>query len=186
MQLPFHLSVSQYRCPRCDALVYRRGQPFMHIIIMAVTTLVLFIPLTFLPILDLNIMSLEAKATLFEALWMVYKDGYYFIALLSMFTGLLLPVFTMVLLLLILIPLQYGYRPEKVSLYYRIYEKMLDWGMVEVYLISIIVSIVKLHKMGTLHIGLGFYDFIFFFLTFYITTVWFNPDDIWTTDALEK
>jgi paraquat-inducible protein A len=152
---------------------------------MAATSLVLFLPLTFLPILDLNIMGLEARSTLFEALWMVYRDGYYFIAFVAMMTGLLIPVIMMTLLLLILVPLQRGYRPRHVAVWYRWYEHMRDWGMAEVYLISIVVSMVKLHGMGTLHIGMGFFMFIFFFITFYITTVWFNPDDIWFEDALD-
>ncbi|WP_300361577.1 paraquat-inducible protein A [Hydrogenimonas sp.] len=184
VNIPAKIDFSQYRCPRCDALLYRRGQPFSYIITMAVTALLLFLPLTFLPILDLDIMGLQSSSTLFEALWMVYKDGFYFIAFVAMMTGLLIPVIMLILLLLILVPLKHGYRPENVSLYYRLYEKMSDWGMAEVYLISIIVSMVKLHGMGTLHIGLGFYMFIFFFITFYITTVWFNPDDIWLDDAL--
>ena len=183
--LPKHLKGSQYRCPRCNGLIFRQGQPFGYIIVMAATSLVLFLPLTFLPILDLNIMGLEAKSTLFEALWMVYRDGYYFIAFVAMMTGLLIPVIMMTLLLLILVPLQRGYRPRHVAVWYRWYEHMRDWGMAEVYLISIVVSMVKLHSMGTLHIGMGFFMFIFFFITFYITTVWFNPDDIWFEDALD-
>ncbi|WP_457598513.1 paraquat-inducible protein A [Hydrogenimonas sp.] len=182
VHLPLHLSGSQYRCPRCNALIYRRGQKFSHIIVMAFTSLMLFVPLTFLPILDLNIMGLEAQSTLFQALWMVYRDGYYGIAFIAMMTGVLIPPIMMLLLLAMLVPLHFGYRPKKVRLWYRLYEKMYDWGMAEVYLISIVVSMVKLHGMGSLHIGLGFYMFIFFFITFYITTVWFNPDDIWYDD----
>ncbi|WP_456450739.1 paraquat-inducible protein A [Hydrogenimonas sp.] len=184
VRLPLHFGGSQYRCPRCDGLLYRRGQPFGYIIVMAATSLLLFAPLTFLPILDLNIMGLETRSTLFEALWMVYRDGYYGIAFVAMMTGLLIPVIMMALLLMILVPLRHGYRPRNVALYYRLYEKMREWGMAEVYLISIVVAMVKLHGMGTLHIGLGFYIFIFFFITFYITTVWFNPDDIWFDDEM--
>ncbi|WP_457596049.1 paraquat-inducible protein A [Hydrogenimonas sp.] len=184
--IPKKMDFSRYHCPRCDGLLYRRGQKFSHIIVMAVTTLALFVPLTFLPILDLDIMGLEAKSTLFEALWMVYQDGYHLIAFISMLTGLLIPVFMMLLLLRILVPLHLGIRPKKVALYYRLYEKMREWGMAEVYLVAVVVAIVKLHKMGTLHIGAGFFDFLFFFITFYITTVWFNPDDIWLDDALEN
>jgi len=186
VNIPKKINFSQYRCPRCNALLYRRGQPFSYIITMAVTALLLFVPLTFLPILDLDIMGLQSSSTLFEALWMVYKDGFYFIAFVAMMTGLLIPVIMLILLLFILVPLKHGYRPQKVAFYYRLYEKMSDWGMAEVYLISIIVSMVKLHGMGTLHIGLGFYMFIFFFITFYITTVWFNPDDIWLDDAVDN
>ncbi|WP_353662152.1 paraquat-inducible protein A [Hydrogenimonas sp. SS33] len=185
VSLPLHPASSQYRCPRCNALLYRRGQPFGYIIVMALTSLVLFVPLTFLPILDLNIMGLHASSSLFEALWMVYRDGYGFIAFVSMMTGLLIPVLMILLLLMILVPLKMGYRPTRVALWFRLYEKMREWGMAEVYLVAIVVAIIKLLGMGTLHIGPGFFVFIFFFLTYYITTVWFNPEDIWFDDALD-
>ncbi len=184
VSLPEHFTLSQYRCPRCNALLHRRGQPFLHIIIMAFTTLLLFIPLLFLPILSLNIMGIETSATLLQALWQLFTDGYQIIAILSILTALVLPLVMMGLLLLILVPLRIGYRADKVALYYRSYEHAREWGMVEVYLISIMVAIIKLGDMASLHIGLGMYIFVFFSITFYITTVWFNPEDIWEDDAL--
>jgi len=185
VHIPKRPDASHYHCPRCRALLYRRGQPFSYIIVMAATAVVLFFPLTFLPILDLTIFGIETKVTLFRALWMVYEDGYRAIALLATLTGLLIPLGMMGLLLAILVPLRLGYRPRHVAHYYRLYEKARAWGMAEVYLVSIVVAIVKLYKMGTLQIGLGFYLFIFFFLTYYIATVWFNPEDIWFEDALD-
>jgi paraquat-inducible protein A len=182
--LPDHLSSSQYRCPRCDALLHRRGQPFSHIIVMAVSTLLLFIPLTFLPILSLEIMGMQSSATLFEALWHLVTDGYPVIAVLSIVTALVLPVSLMVLLLLILVPLRMGYRPNYVARYYRAYEHAREWGMVEVYLISVAVAIIKLSDMAALNVGPGLVIFIFFAMSFYITTVWFNPDDIWERDVV--
>ena len=184
--MPDRLDLSQYRCPCCDGLLHRRGQPFSDNIIMAVTSLLLFAPLTFLPVLSLNIMGMQSEATLFEALWQLYRDGYHIIAVLSLLTGLLLPPLMMVLLLIIVVPLRFGFRPQKVALYYRIYDHAREWGMAEVYLISIMVAIIKLSKMATLHVGLGLYMFVFFFITFYITTVWFNPDDIWDDDAVSE
>ncbi len=186
VDIPLHLGMGQYRCPRCHGLLYRRGQKFSHIIIMATAALTLFIPLTFLPVLDLDIMGQESSATLFKAFWVVYEDGYYFIALLALFSGLLAPALMLTLLLAILLPIHFGRRPAWIRHAYRLYETMREWGMAEVYLISIIVSMVKLHGMGSLRIGPGFYIFILFFLLFYIAAVWFNPDDIWIDDALEK
>ncbi len=185
VHLPQHIDIFSYRCPRCRALLYRRGQPFGYVIVMAITALALYLPLSFLPILDLKILGLESKATLFEAIWKLYELGDVFIGVMALMTGMLIPAVMLVILLAILVPLHLGFRPKKISLFYRLYEKLSEWGMAEVYLISIVVAIVKLSGMGTLHIGPGFYLFIFFFLTFYITTVWFNPDDIWLDDALD-
>lgn len=183
VRVPSHFMRARYHCPRCKAMLHRKGQPFAYIIVMAVTTLMLFMPLTFLPILSLNVMGMERSATLFEALWQLFLDGYALIAIVSILTSLLLPVGMMVLLLSILIPLHMGKRPQNVAVYYRAYEHAREWGMVEVYLISTIVAVIKLSDMATLHIGAGLYVFIFFAVTFYITTVWFNPDDIWDEDA---
>ena len=185
VKLPVTIDFSHFHCPRCHALLYRRGQPFKYVIVMAVTALALFTPLTFLPILDLNIMGLDSKATLFDAIFTLYRDGHPFIAAIALMTGVMVPVAMLVTLLAMLVPLELGYRPKTVARFYRLYEKMDEWGMAEVYLISIVVAMVKLNGMGSLHIGLGFYMFIFFFIAFYITTVWFNPDDIWLDDALD-
>lgn len=58
--------------------------------------------------------------------------------------------------------------------------------MAEVYMISIIVSIIKLQKMATLSIGLGFYFFLGFLIMMFLTMSLFNPYDVWNDDELQK
>ncbi len=173
-----------YYCPRCGARIYAPGESFHHIIIMAITSLIAFIPAFFLPVLTLEMADQTVSTTLFGTIWQFYDDGNAFIAMLVLATGLLVPLSMMVLLLLLLVPLHYGKRLFCMKGVYHIYMQTRHWGMAEVYLISILVSVIKLQTMGDLSIDAGFFIFLFFLICFYITVIWFNPDDIWHGHAL--
>lgn len=43
---------------------------------------------------------------------------------------------------------------------YRVYHHMRDWGMLEVYLLGILVSIIKLNDMAQLSVGAGLACFV--------------------------
>lgn len=88
-----------------------------------------------------------------------FESGYTAISLLITFIGIIIPFFMLILIMSILIPLKFGKDAKFVSKPLKFYEHLLKWQMAEVYMISIVVAIIKLQKMATLHIGLGFYFF---------------------------
>lgn len=170
----------EHHCPRCNALLYRPGNQFKYIIIMAISALIAFVPTIFLPILTLDIAGELRSITLFDAVISFFRGGeHIFLGLIALFTSLVIPLSILILLLLILVPLHLGYSAKEVRLFYRVYDTIREWGMAEVYMLSIVVSTIKLTKMGDLQIGYGFFAFLLFLACFYITLVWFNPDDIW-------
>ena len=170
----------EHHCPRCNALLYRPGNQFKYVIIMAFSALIAFMPTIFLPILTLDIAGELRSITLFDALMAFFTSGeHILLGLIAFFTALLIPVGILVLLLMILVPLHLGYKAKDIRFFYRIYDTIKEWGMAEVYMLSIMVSTIKLTKMGDLQIGNGFFAFLLFLACFYITLVWFNPDDIW-------
>ncbi len=79
----------EFYCPRCKALTYRSGQEFKYIIMMAISALIFFIPAITLPILTLNIAGISQSTTLIQAVWAFFGDGYAFIALLVLCTGII-------------------------------------------------------------------------------------------------
>lgn len=182
---PAHFSDARYHCPRCHALLHRRGQRLLYVIMMAATALILLVPLLFLPILNLNVMDMQSEATLMGTLWALYRSDYQMIAILMLFTGVIVPALMMLTLLLLLIPLRRHQRTGWHARLYHLYEHAKEWGMAEVYLLGILVSIIKLQKMASLYFGSGIIFFGLFSLVFYITVVWFNPEDIWDEDAID-
>lgn len=176
----------QFNCPRCDACVYRFGQDYQTIILLTITSLILFFPSIFLPLITLKILGLEQTTTLVQGVFIFFENGYIGVSLFITFIGIIIPFIMLILILFILIPLQNGYSQKKISKIFKIYEHLLEWQMAEVYLISVFVSIIKLNKMATLEIGIGLYFFCSFLFFMYITISLFNPYDIWSKYELSK
>ena len=178
-------SSTQYACPRCHSVFYRPGESFDLVLVMAVTSLLFFIPASFLPIMTLTIMGQSHSVTLIEAVWFFANDGYIIIALIAAGSGIVIPLTLLTLIIMMIIPLKLDYAPKMISNFYRFYEHLRSWSMAEVYLISIFVAIIKLGGMAELSLDFGLYSFGFFLITFYITIVWFNTDDLWKTNAVD-
>lgn len=177
-------SSKEYSCPRCHSIFYRSGESFDLVLVMVITSFLFFIPATFLPIMTLNIMEQSHSVTLLEAVWFFVKDGYFIIALVAAGSGVIIPLTLLGLILMMIIPKKMGYDSKYVKSFYRLYEHMSTWSMAEVYLISIFVAIVKLGGMAELTLDFGLVSFIFFILSFYVSIIWFNPDDLWNKNEL--
>jgi len=175
----------QFYCPRCNATIYRPGQRMRYVVVMALSSIIFLIPALFLPLLSLNIAGIEQMTTLVGAIASFFDDGYDLLAFVVLITGIIAPLTMLLMVLLILIPTRMGMKVRNVAPIFIIYEYLLEWGMGEVYLVSIFVSMIKLQEMSMLVIGIGLYLFVGFLLTFFITILWFNPHDIWHKYELE-
>ena len=174
----------QYSCPRCHSVFYRPGESFDLILVMAITSFLFFIPTTFLPIMTIEIMGQHHSVTLIEAVWYFAQDGYMIIAIIAAGAGIGVPLTLLVLIIMMIIPLKFGASSSNIRHFYRYYEHLSPWAMAEVYLIGMFVSIVKLSGMAKLDLDYGLYSFGFFIMAFFITLIWFNPDDIWKQNAV--
>jgi paraquat-inducible protein A len=64
-------------------------------------------------------------------------------------------------------------------LVYRIYHHLREWGMLEVYLMGILVAIVKLADMADLSLGVGLVCFVALLLVQVWLEVTMSPHQIW-------
>ncbi|MNT76087.1 Paraquat-inducible protein A [compost metagenome] len=64
-------------------------------------------------------------------------------------------------------------------LFYRIYHHLRDWGMLEVYLMGILVAIVKLADIADLSLGIGLLCFVGLLLVQVWLEVTMSPHQIW-------
>jgi len=172
-------TTQQYSCPRCDSTLYHPGEPYSYVLAAAISAFILLIPALMMPIMTIHILGMTQSVTLIQAVWFFTQDGYLLVALIALAAGLLIPVLLLGLIFFILGALWLGYTIHDVRLASRWYGKLKSWSMAEVYLLSVFVAVVKLQGMATLDFNAGLFAFLFFLLTFYITIVWFNPQDLW-------
>lgn len=175
----------QYACPRCRSAIYHPGEGFNIVIAMIISSFLFFIPVLIMPIMTLKIMDTTHSVTLLEAVWFFAADGHLIIALIATACGVVIPLILLDLIFMMLIPIKLGYSPKRIRTYFRLYLTIKNWGMAEVYLVSIFVAIIKLDGMAELSLDFGLYSFIFFLITFYISIAWFNPRDLWSQYDME-
>lgn len=115
----------------------------------------------------------------------LYDSGMQSIAVVVFLSSMAVPLLKLVCQLLVLLSISLKVGRGYGLLLYRIYHHMREWGMLEVYLIGILVSIVKLADMAALSVGFGLACFIALLLVQVWLEVTMSPHQIWEALAGE-
>lgn len=167
-------------CPRCGyEMVVHRSQMRTRCLALVLTALILFIPANFLPIIKLNILGQNAVDTVWSGVLGLYRADMIAVAVVVLLCSMLVPLLKLLCQLFVLLSLtRPSWQPSAIGCY-RVYHHMREWGMLEVYLFGIIVSIVKLIDMADLHLGIGLVCFIALMLTQVWLEVSMSPHQVW-------
>ena len=82
------------------------------------------------------------------------------IAILVLLTTVLAPFTQMMCLFYILLPLKFGRLPKRLPWMLRFLHSLQPWSMMEVFMVGILVSVVKLAKMAKIIPGISLYSFL--------------------------
>lgn len=148
-------------CSRCGG-VLRRKKPETLEGALALTTaaLILFVLSNSFPFLVLKSGGFVQKTTLLTGINELWKQNLEGLAILVLFTCVLVPLVQMLGLLYILVPLHYLHRPAAhAGRVYRLVQGVAPWGMMEIFLLGILVALVKLSHMATIIPGISVFSF---------------------------
>jgi paraquat-inducible protein A len=172
-------------CPRCGyEMVVHRAHMRRRALALVLTALILFVPANFLPIMSLNLLGQNAVDTVWSGVVGLYHSDMRGVAVVVFLCSMLIPLLKLLCQLFVLLSLpRRAWRTYAIA-YYRIYHHLREWGMLEVYLFGILVSIVKLIGMAELHLGVGLACFIALMLAQIWLEVTMSPHQVW--DALSE
>ncbi len=171
-------------CPRCGyELVVHRSQMERRALALAFTALLLFVPANFLPIMKLNLLGQTTQDTVWSGVVGLYNNGMEGVAALVLLCSMVIPLIKLLCQLVVLICISTRRASGLGVALYRLYHHLREWGMLEVYLMGILVSIVKLIGMADLHLGVGLVCFVSLLLAQIWLEVTMSPHQVW--DALD-
>lgn len=150
----------EVRCPRCDALLLPRQLPELEIsFALCLSALLLFLVTSFAPLLSLELRGVPTTTTLAGAAWSLYGADHPAVAMVVLFCTVLGPGLVLLLQCHVVGALFLG----RVTFGLR---RMLGWichiapwGMLDVFLLGVIVSLIKLVSMAAILPGPGLYAF---------------------------
>lgn len=168
------------RCRRCGANLYRRvPHAADRVAALALAGLVLFVAANALPLLSIRIGQQVMSAQLPLAVRSLWLHGEPALALLVGLTCIGIPGLVLYLMLHLFVPLRLGYTPLGAIPILRTLRAIQQWNMMEVFLLGILVTAVKLMKMATVIPGLGVAAFFALIFVLAAATNAMDPEALW-------
>lgn len=152
-------------CPRCDHVLTRRPrQGFERAAAFAIASCVFFTVSLLFPFMAFSSSGVENVMTLPEAALSIYRNHYPLLAAV-VFVGIIgAPMVLLAGLLALALPLVLQRPAPWLKQAGKLVFFLNEWSMVEVFMIGVIVSLVKIAHLATVIIGLSFWAYVLFAL----------------------
>ena len=158
------------RCPRCNSKIKSDKKHSLDSLYYAISALLLFGILNVYPIITLNINENELKATLIGTVSILLEQNFFFVALIVFFTIILAPILNSLVIIFAFIQEKTNIRLFSDTLLHDSFHFFKHWGFVDVFIICIIVTYIKLIGMvNTTKFDIGFYIMLAYIFCFYMS-----------------
>jgi paraquat-inducible protein A len=168
------------RCSTCNAVLlnYPRGG-LDRPIALYLSAAILFVFANIFPFLTLDIQGREEMTTLVGASAALYSAGMGELAVVVAITSVLGPALIIASCLYVLLGVRLGLRLPGLRTTLSWVSHLEPWGMLDVFMLGVLVSFVKLAGMATIHIGLSLYAFVGLILFSAAASAAFEPHLLW-------
>ena len=153
--------LSTLLCPRCGAVLFRhRPNSIERSLALTFASITLFLLSNSFPFLAIKSSGLVQETTLLTGVMELWKQGLYGLSTVVLITCVLVPLVQMAGLLYVLVPLWVmRCRAPFAAAVFRFVMEVAPWGMMEVFMIGILVALVKLGHMATIVPGISVFSF---------------------------
>ena len=147
-------------CARCGLPLYRSTSNSLdRALALALAALVLLLIANSLPIAGLEVRGQHTETTLWGAVRALYDQDRVAVAMLVFATTLAAPAIELCAMLYMLLPLRMGLVPPQLSLAFRIAPVAREWGLVDVFMLGVVVSLIKLGNLAVVVPGVALWSF---------------------------
>ena len=167
-------------CPRCGCFLTRmRADAYSRVLAFASAGLIFLVLANSYPFLSLSSSGLESIMTLRQTPGALWANGMPEVAVVVAAFIIVIPATVLLLMLVLSIPLDQGrYHPWLAPIAKGVFLAQ-NWSMVEVFIIGVIVSLVKIAALATVVIGLSFWAYAAFAICFTLAVASLDRYQCW-------
>lgn len=167
-------------CQRCGSVLYRnRANMLESVLALTLAGLLLFAISNVFPLLGLRSQGVEYELHLLGASQAFWTQGYQMVAVLLFLNTIVFPLLELLSLLWVLLTIRFRWQPRLAIVLFRWMREIKPWGMLEVFMLGMLVALVKLGDMASLIVGAAFWSFAGLVLTMAAATAMLDPFTIW-------
>jgi len=173
-------------CPRCGAPLHqRKTNSLTRTWALVIAAFIFYIPANVLPITVVTSLGKTQADTIMSGVIYFMLTGMWPIALVIFVASVAVPLIKLFVLSYLLISVQRKsrWRPEDRTRLYRIAEAVGRWSMVDIFVVTILVALVKLGGLATIDAGPAASYFAAVVVTTIFAAMSFDPRLIW--DVME-
>ncbi len=168
------------KCSRCGAVLYRhRVNSLDRTLTLIISSFVFYLLANVYPFMSFRLEGRVQTCTIFTGVVDLWSAGMWFLASLVFFASMLAPLLKILGLLYLLVPLRLDRLPWDLELSHRIVHALHPWGMLDVYMLGVLVAIIKLSGLATIDLGIAFHSLVALMVLTTAATVTLDPQDIW-------
>ncbi|MDT8281485.1 MAG: paraquat-inducible protein A [Gammaproteobacteria bacterium] len=180
VSVPLKMKPGKMLCPCCDHLLLSTHTDTLNRLISYIISALIFFLLSLsFPFMSYDAGGIERTISLVHSVTTLLSQNYWFLAGLIAAVILLLPFLFLCGLLYVLLPLKFARQLAYSSVVLKFSLVILPWSMVEVFLVSVFVSIIKLSTSASIGLGLSFYAFAFFSVFLTAVILLLDAHQIW-------
>lgn len=174
-------------CCCCGATLYRNlPDSINRSLALTMAAAVLYLVANAFPVLGINLQGNGNAVTLLQAVYDLWKQDMPLVSTLTFVTAILVPGLELILMLYLLLPLYRGHVPPGTGQIMRLLHAIKPWGMVEVFMLGILVSLVKLVQDFRIIPGVALWSFGGLTLLLAALASSFNHRDVWAHLDLKR
>ncbi|WP_454763019.1 paraquat-inducible protein A [Cupriavidus campinensis] len=166
-------------CLRCGGPLYRESSgAYRRLLPLVITALILFLISNAFPIVEMDLKGVRTQTTLLGAVQALYVDQMALVAMLVFATTLLFPLAELLMMGYLLVPMARRRMPPGFDRIVRGIRQTRPWGMIEVFMIGVLVTLVKLSTMAKVLPGVALWSFAALVVVL-AAMLSFDPRDLW-------
>ncbi|MGH7090148.1 MAG: paraquat-inducible protein A, partial [Stellaceae bacterium] len=176
------LASDRPHCPRCRAALHRRKpDSIVRCWALVITAAILYVPANLYPIMTVISFGAGAPDTILSGVKHLMQAGMWPLALLVFFASITVPVLKIGGLALLLVATQRGTRCRLRDLtrLYRIIEAVGRWSMIDLFMLSILVALVRFGAIASVAPGIGALSFAAVVVLTMVAATSFDPRLLW-------
>jgi len=167
-------------CSRCGAVLYRNATDSIErTLAFTLAAAVLFVIANVFPLFAIEVQGSHSAITLFGAVRSLWDQQMHFISLLVFLTTILIPALELVTMTYLLLPLRFCHVPAGYTHFLRVMQIVEPWSMIEVFMLGVLVSLVKLTGSFKVIPGVALWSFGCLTLLLAAAAASFSVRDVW-------
>lgn len=169
-------------CCRCGSIISKhKVNSIERTAAFSLAALIFYVPANIYPILRMNYYGAYTENTVWDGCVRLFQDGQWLVAVIVFLASILIPLFKLLALFYLVATAKFksSRRRQERTWIYKTIEVIGPWAMLDVFLLSVLVALVRLRKLASVYPGPGLLAFTLVVVLIILASASFDPKLIW-------